>query len=72
MNYVFYKGVLLSQYDPALIAKQGIPTPRLPKFSWIYNSQQGFWYRMETPNLATYIKAEDVPADVRLLMVLLS
>lgn len=67
MNYVFYKGKLHSQYDPRVYRLWD-----LPAFSWVYNSEQGYWYYMETSRVSTYVFTEKVPTDIRALMLLLT
>lgn len=68
MNYVFYKGALLTQYEPC---KQ-VVSPPLPVYCWIYNDKHKCWYYKETPGMSSQVKFNDqVPAEYRTMMLLL-
>ena len=66
MNYVFHKGVLLTQYEPPMGG------PFFPVNSWIYNDRHKCWYYKEPSGMFSQVRFDDqVPAEYRAMMLLL-
>ena len=75
MNYAFYNGKLLEEYEPESLSSAqlgGEQRQAMPTGTYVYNQTRGYWYHYIYANFANFVTEDEVPAIYRTQMLLLT